>query len=99
MSLATVYEAANDATFQGRCLAACWAAANDILVEDPQTPEHARRVNWATNVLRDKAAATPRQIAVQVLRNPTIAANPIGSTDGDIQFQVNSIIATLVTLG
>jgi hypothetical protein len=99
MSLTAVYDAANDPAFQGRCLAACWVAANDILAEDPQTAGHAGRLNWATNVLRDKTAATPRQIAVQVLRNATIAGNPTAATDGDIQFQVNSVIATLVVLG
>lgn len=99
MAYADVFNAANDANFQGRCLAACWVAANDILGEDPQTENHAQRVNWATNILRDRSAATPRQIAVQVLRNSTIAGNPGASSDGDIQFQVNSIIPTLIVLG
>jgi hypothetical protein len=100
MACADIYNAATDtAIFQPRCQVAMWKAAQDIMGESPQTPDYARRVAWATNVLRDKAAITPKQLAMQVLRNPTIAANPGAAVDGDIQFQVNSIIGDLLNIG
>lgn len=99
MAYADIYNAATDSLFQGRCLVAAWIAAQAILTEDPQTADHAARADWARRVLRDEANITPVQLAIQVLRNTTIAANPGASTDGDIQFQVNSIIADLVRIG
>jgi hypothetical protein len=36
---------------------------------------------------------------MQVLRNATIAANPGAATDSDIQFQVNSVLGDLLTIG
>jgi hypothetical protein len=56
------------------------------------------RRGWAINILQGTQRATQKQIAVQVLRNVTIAANPASATDGDIQFQVNSVIAELVAI-
>ena len=99
MAYADIYNAAVDANFQGRCQVAAWKAAQDILAEDPQTPDHERRHSWAVNVLRDATAITPKQLAMQVLRNATIAANPGASSDGDLQFQVNSIVGDLLTIG
>lgn len=99
MAYADIYNAANDAIFQGRCQVATWKAAQDVLTEDPGTTNHAARLDWANRVLKDSANVTARQLAVQVLRNTTIASNPGASSDGDIQFQVNSVLADLVTIG
>lgn len=99
MAYADIYTAASDETFQGRCLVAAWVAAQAIIAEDPQTPDHTARKAWATNILRDQAQISPKQLAIQVLRNPTIAASPVAASDGDIQFQVNSILADLVLIG
>jgi hypothetical protein len=99
MAYADIYTAATDAAFQGRCLVASWKAAQDIMAEAPQTADHARRLAWATNVLRDTAAITPKQLAMQVLRNATIAANPVTASDNDLQFQVNSVVADLLNIG
>ena len=99
MAYTDIYTAANDATFQERCLVAMWKAAQDITAEASNTPNHQARIDWATRVLQDGANITPRQLAMQVLRNPTIASNPTGSTDDDLQFQVNSVLANLITIG
>lgn len=99
MGLQSVYEAANDATFQGRCLAAAWKAANDIIAESDQTPNHAARVEWALKILRDRQSITPRVLAMQVLRNATVAANPAASVDGDIEFVVISYLDDLIRIG
>jgi len=99
MSLQAVYEASTDTTFQGRCVVATWIAAQAILAENPQTPKHAQRKDWATTILRSTQKITPQVLAIQVLQNPSIAANPTLASDGDIQFQVNSIIDTLIAIG
>ena len=99
MAYTDIYTAASDETFQGRCLVAAWVAAQSIIAEDPQTQDHQRRKAWAVNVLRDQVVITPKQLAMQVLRNTTIAANPGAATDADIQFQVNSVLADLLTIG
>lgn len=99
MAYADIYNAATDANWQGRCQVAMWKAAHDILAEDPGTPDHERRHDWAVSALRDQLTITPKQIAMQVLRNATIAANPGAATDSDIQFQVNSILGDLLTIG
>lgn len=98
MAYADIFNAANDALFQGRCQVAMWKAAQDIMAEATNMPEHTQRADWANRVLQDRATITPRQLAMQVLRNLTIAANPGASTDGDIQFQVNSIISALIAI-
>ena len=99
MAYSDIFAAANDVTFQGRCLVATWKAAQDILTEAANTPNHQARIDWATRVLQDHANITPRQLAMQVLRNATIAANPSASTDSDLQFQVNSVLADLISIG
>lgn len=99
MAYADIFNAANDAMFQGRCLVAMWKAAQDISSEAPDTPNHGARMDWATRVLQDRTNITPRQLAMQVLRNGTIAANPGAASDGDIQFQVNSIVGELIAVG
>ena len=99
MAYADIYNAATDANWQGRCQVAMWKAAHDILAEDPGTPDHERRHDWAVSALRDQLTITPKQIAMQVLRNATIAANPGAAPDSDIQFQVNSVLGDLLTIG
>jgi hypothetical protein len=99
MSYADIYAAANDSTFQGRCQVAMWTAAQNIAAEDPSTVDHTARMDWANRVLQERTNLTPRQLAVQVLRNTTIAAAPASALDTDIQFQVNSVIDALIAVG
>jgi hypothetical protein len=99
MSYSDIFTAANDVAFQGRCQVAAWVAAQNIAAEAPGTANHRARLDWAVRVLTDRANITPRQLAMQVLRNPTIAANPSTSVDGDLQFQVNSILDDLIAIG
>lgn len=99
MAYIDIFTAASDANFVGRCQVAMWKAAQDIAAEATNTPNHAARLDWSTRVLHDKANITGRQLAMQVLRNTTIAAAPLSALDGDLQFQVNSIIPDLVLIG
>lgn len=99
MAYIDIFNAANDATFLGRCQVAMWKAAQDIAAESIGTQNHAARLDWSTRVLHDRANITGRQLAMQVLRNTTIAAAPLTAADADLQFQVNSIIPDLVLIG
>lgn len=99
MAYADIYNAANDEMFQGRCQVAMWKAAQDILSEDPQSDNHSQRFDWATAVLRNTARISKIQLAMQILKNSTIASSPGSASDGDIQFQANSVIDDLISIG
>lgn len=99
MNYLAIFNATIDPDFQARCQVAVWKAAQDIAAEAAGTPNHAARIDWATRVLHDRANVTPRQLAMQVLRNTTIAASPSAASDGDIQYQVNSIVDALIAVG
>lgn len=99
MAYADIYNAANDANFQGRCFAAAWKAAANILVEDPQTPNHAARLEWAFKALRDRLSISPRLLAMQILRNPTVAANPGAAQDSDLDFVIATYLDDLIAIG
>ena len=98
MAYADIYNAATDPNWQGRCLVAVWKAAQDILSEDPGTQDHQRRKAWAVNVLRDGAAITPKLLAMQVLRNETIAATPgdLRSGCGSTQARPTSVTSSIM---
>jgi hypothetical protein len=99
MSYLSIYAAANDHDFQARCRVATWKAAQDVAAEDPETVDHAARLEWASRVLNDNTAITDRQLAMQVLRNPVIAADPGTVSDNDIQFQVSVVLPNIIAIG
>lgn len=99
MSYLTIFEAANNVEFQSRCRVATWRAAQDIAAEDDATPNHATRMDWASRVLTDKSNITDKQLAMQVLRNVGIAESPNAAPDEDIQFQINSVIDSIIAIG
>lgn len=99
MAYADVYNAAVDSAFQGRCLVAMWEVARGLMVESTDTANHAARVAWAQNALRDRLSITPKQVAIQVLRNTTIAGNPGSASDGDILYQMTQVVGDLIAIG
>jgi hypothetical protein len=99
MALADVFTAANDATFQGRCLAAAWMTAQHVLVGTEGYDLSAPSKDFAHSLLRDQSRISAKQVAMQVLRNVTIAGNIAASTDGDIDWQVKAVWADLVRIG
>lgn len=99
MSYLSIFSAANDPTFQSRCRVATWMAAQDIAAEDPATQSHESRMDWSSRVLADKTNITDRQLAMQVLRNPVIAADTANVDDAAIQFQVNTALAAIIAIG
>lgn len=99
MSYTTIYNAAINPEFAAKCRVATWKAAQDIAAEDANTPNHAVRADWAQRVLTDKSAITDRQLAMQVLRNSVIAGDPDNAPDGDIQYQVNQVLDSIIAIG
>lgn len=74
-----------------RVTVAIAVAAQNILAEDGGTTNHANRVIWADEALKD-AQLMAEKIMWRVLGNASIAANGEASSDSDIQFVVNSLI-------
>jgi len=98
MGYSDVWSAANDADFQGRCMAGLWDIAQAIVTNAGNgtltTPTGNRDlttedcVNFAMKVLRGEQRITLQQLAVQILRDGTIAADPATSQDGSIQYDI-----------
>jgi len=99
MDFLVIHSAANDAQFQSRCKVAMWLAAQDIAAEAEGTADHATRKEWAKRVLQDVVTIKPHVLAMQVLRNPQIAASPVAAPDADIQYQVNAVIDSIIAIG
>lgn len=99
MALIDVYNASQNADFQGRCLAAAWTTAQHVLAGDSGYDTSTQSENFALKLLRKQATISAEQVAMQVLRNSTIAGNVSGSTDGDIDWQVKQIWSDLMDIG
>lgn len=99
MAFIDVYNAASNADFQGRCMAAAWQTAQHVIAEDAGYDTSLDSKNFALKLLRDQATITPRQVAMQVLRNSSIAADVVGSVDGDIDWQVKQVWTDLMEIG
>lgn len=99
MAFSDIYTAANDETFQGRCLAAAWQTAQHVIAGDEGYDVSAPSRDFAYSLLRDQTRITAKQVAMQVLRNATIAANVAASMDNDIDWQVKQTWLDLVSIG
>ena len=95
MSYAGVWTAANAPDFQGRCLAGLWDVSVKVLGGNPSKDDAA----YSNIVLRGEQEITPAVLAMQVLRNTTIAADPDASTDADIEWQLNAVWKELISIG
>jgi len=69
MAYSDIYTAANDATFQGRCMAAAWQTAQHVIAGDEGYDASAPSKDFAYSLLRDQTRITAKQVAMQVLRN------------------------------
>jgi hypothetical protein len=94
-----VFNAANDETFQGRCMAAAWQTAQHVIAADAGYNTSQSSEDFAYSLLRDQARISPKQVAMQVLRNTEISSNVAASTDNDIDWQVKQVWADLVSIG
>jgi hypothetical protein len=98
MSALDLIATAHDETFSGRVMMIMFNVAQQVSTEDPATPDHDVRINYAGRVIR--GADQPQLAAAHVISsNPTIAATIesepelLGSNvpDNDIQFALSSI--------
>lgn len=99
MAFIDVYNAAENADFQGRCMAAAWQTAQHVIAGDGGYDASTPSKDFAYSLLRDQSRITPRQVAMQVLRNATISGNVAASTDSDIDWQVKQVWSDLVSIG
>jgi len=109
MALIDVYTAANDTTFQGRCMAAAWQTAQHVIAGDEGYDVSAPSKDFAYSLMRDQTRITAKQVAMQVLRNATIAGNiatvltnnpaNAATEDSDLDWQIKTIWGDLVSIG
>lgn len=96
MTYLTRFDLINNGQFRNRLQMALWIAASDVLKEAANTTNHSNRLEWAKDALQHVSDATEMQaVAVRATTNASIGANGNDSTDGDIQFVVNSLIDEL----
>lgn len=91
MSYAQQWDLVKDNGFRGRVAMAIIGAAKAIMDEDPEAPNHVKRVRLARSALNN-----PEQMVVSfiydIASNPTIAADgPTASADGDLDFVIASV--------
>lgn len=97
MSLLQISQACRgEGTLLRRVEGTCLTTAAYIRIEDPATTNHENRLVWAAKVKANRKAMA-REMLAKTLENPTLAANPEGATDGDVQYVVNSLIDTFAT--
>lgn len=81
---------------------AVMTAAQNIVAEDPTTPDHANRIAWA-NWANESSSVAWIPFGWPVAMNPAIQAaveaDPSGQTvaDSDVQFVVNSNVEAVIT--
>ena len=81
---------------RNRVGAACRVAAQQILVEDPLTTNHAQRVKWAIQVLSSYNATLDQMFTVVVVANIGFTqAQILGASESAIQTNVNASIDAL----
>lgn len=97
MAYIDIYAAATDDThvLRKQVAVALHKAAVDILNESDATANHAQRMAWARRVFSDPVAWSEKAIW-KVLENATIQSAPAAATDNDVQFVVNSAIASFI---
>jgi hypothetical protein len=81
----------NSEPMKSRVTAAVAQCSADILNEDPATPNHANREEWA-NFALNNSQGIAEQAMWSVVMNPTINAAGENATDQDILFVVSSWI-------
>lgn len=92
MALKELYMAyVGESDFWKQVAGACMTAAIDISNEDPATPNHVDRLQWAVAV-RDNAKGMAKSMLVDIVKDATIAADVDAATDAQVQSVVNSLI-------
>lgn len=87
----------NDADFKGRLTAAVAVFAQSLVSEDPATPNHSNRLNFAQTLLSPgNTEAYVESSYWAVIANPAVQAAGTTSSDADIQVAVNSVLTAQI---
>lgn len=89
MAAEDAMEVANEEGFQRRVKHFMQKAALAVMAEAGSTAFHTERVAFAKSVL--DGTASVYEYAVGVVTNSTVASNGLATTDGDLEFTVNSM--------
>jgi hypothetical protein len=88
-TLSQTYSVGSSPMLSARICAQNWIYAANILAEDPATANHANRVLWAKQVMReDQNGEMVRRMRVHCAQNSTIAAAGDDCTDNDIAYVI-----------
>lgn len=98
-TLDQIHNARVDNSLITKTESAVLVASRDIINEDPGTADHAVRIAAANACFTNETYLQEflHGMMYYISTNDTIASNPAGATDGDIQFVVNgnyTIVAT-----
>lgn len=111
MTYEVIGASAKDVNFQNRCWGAVIEMSRDILaavqdsnsIHDDASPSNdltsEASKNQAKKLTRSQALITKETIANLMLLNGDVAANPMGSSEGTVQYQTKQIWITMVEIG
>lgn len=93
------YELLGNESLQKRVLYARLHTAAFILIEDPQAPNHANRVDWANKAFKETLQMPLRQLLLYVITDANVAANGQNATDAQIQGAVDALLSNMIAGG
>ena len=107
MAAIDVYNASNNDSFQGICLSLALTTAQHVIANDEGYDQSAPSREFSINLWRGDAKITQKQIALQVLRNATIAgavgaflvSGDLTTLDSDIDWQIKQVWPDLIAIG
>jgi hypothetical protein len=85
--------AQQEGAFNNRLPVAVAFAAQNVLAESDQTPNHAARITWARNALADPSGMA-RKMIYGVLADPTLDAAWPGVSDEQVKTAVLALVDT-----
>lgn len=94
--------ATEDGNFQHMSYVAAWIVAQDIAgrpIGAGPNETTGERKDWAAKVMRESLNITARQLAFQMLRNPTVRAAGVAATDDEMRMACLEVLDDLVTIG
>jgi len=84
-----IYNTAQSPQLSARILGGLYKAASTIRAEDSGTPNHANRILWANQVMReDVNGEMCKRYKILCAQNSTIAAAGEGATDNDLDYVI-----------
>lgn len=93
------YSLLDDPTLRDRVRYAILHSAAYVLIEDPATPDHADRIDWARKAFAEALQMPIRQVMVYVITDATVAQVGAAATDAQLQAAIDAAIPYLVLGG